>query len=224
MDNIDLLRELNKATIKKDEFELALERSGFDLPPEDEMEDEMGGEMDAEMGDEMDDIDSDGEEGYTSDIGIEDDELQEIVDWCEEECPDMSDEELDETLRDELEELDIDPEQLDAAIDRVMTMLGRASEEEDMDSEMDAGMDDEMDDEMGGEESMDDEAYPEEEEYGVMDADGLEFDPETDFRDEADEEPEFEIDPEKHFRDDKEPAFRVDPRKRFRDYRKGRDY
>lgn len=138
MDKLELIKELNKSTIK-DEFDRALAESGFDLPEEDpeaeldgEMGSEMGAEIDGEIGDELDTGD---EEGYSSDTGLEDDELQDIADWCEDECAEMSDDELKDALRDELDELDLDEEQLDATIDRVMSMIGRGSEEEDMGGE-----------------------------------------------------------------------------------------
>jgi len=198
MDKINLIKELNQSTIKKDEFELALERSGLDLPPaEDEMDDmDDMDDMDALDDEGIDDLDSEGETEYTSDGGLEDDEIQEIVDWCEEECSDLSDDELIDTLRDELEELDIESEELDSTVDRVMSMLGRGSDdEESMDDEMDA--DAEMDDEIGGEEGMGDEEFPdeEEEEFSGIDTRDLEFDPESDFRQADDPAAEFEIDP-----------------------------
>ncbi len=203
MDKLDLIKELNKPTLKKDEFELALEKSGFDLPPEEDAMDDVE-DLD---GEEMDDLDSEEEKEYTSDTGLEDDEIQEIVDWCEEECADLSDDELSDTLRDELDELDIEPEQLDATVDRVMSMLGRGSDEEDMD-------DVEMDDEMGGEEDMADEFPPEEEEEDwreIGDPDDDEFPPlrAGDFMDEP-ENPRanfpgddlgIEIDPDADFED-----------------------
>ncbi len=240
MDKIPLITELNDKTRQKDEFELALERSGFSLPSDDEgMDDDMGDMDDMEADDDMD-IDTGDEEGYTSDTGLEDDEIQEIVDWCEEECSDLSDEELEDTLRDELEEVDIEPEQMDAAIDRVMSMLGRGSDEEDMDDE---GMDDEEG--FGDEEGMGDEdEFPPEENEEDLPIDisdperdfrnldparsfqdemgDHEFDPETDFRPEEDPDAEFEFDPA-DFRDETEDEFVVDPKKHFRDYVRGEE-
>ena len=50
MDKIPLITELNDKTRQKDEFELALERSGFSLPSDDEgMDDDMGDMDDMEM-------------------------------------------------------------------------------------------------------------------------------------------------------------------------------
>lgn len=215
MDRIPLITELNERTRKKDEFEIALERSGMSLPDEDEME--FDTDPDAEEVDSIDD------EDYTSDTGLEDDEIQEIVDWCEEECSDLSDEELEDTLRDELEEVDIEPEQMDAAIDRVMSMLGRGSDEEDLD---DDGED--LDDEegFGDEEGMgdEDEFPPEEDEELPLDLGDLEFDPERDFRPEEDPD-DFEIDP-RHLRTDdemREKPLVIDPKKHFRDYVRGEE-
>lgn len=152
MDKLDLIRELNKGTIR-DEFTRALEESGFDLP-EDDFEDDVEAELDSEMGDE--ELDTDGEEEYDGDTGLEDDELQEIADWCEEECADLSDDELKDTLRDELEEVDLTPEQMDATVDRVMSMIGRGSE--------DMGSEEEMGDELDDLESEDEMLPPSEEE------------------------------------------------------------
>ena len=242
MDKIPLITELNEKTRKKDEFEIALERSGMSLPDEDEMEFDM--DTDAE------DVDSGGEEDYTSDTGLEDDEIQEIVDWCEEECSDLSDEELEDTLRDELEEVDIEPEQMDAAIDRVMSMLGRGSDEEDMDDE-DLGDEEGFGDEEGIDDE--DEFPPEENEEAAKpkrklhrtsgpvtkkDFDRLyktskelqqrfpnykpsEEEEEDRFLDLGD----LEFDPETDFRPEEDPdaEFVIDPKKHFRDYVRGEE-
>ena len=131
MDKITLIKELNESTKTLNEFERALKESGFDLPPEEDYDEDpeaMGDEMDSEMGDE-EGLDMGDEEGYTSESPLDEDELQEIVDWCEEECGEMSDEELGDTLRDELAELELEPEELDATVDQVMSMLGRGEEE-----------------------------------------------------------------------------------------------
>lgn len=127
-DDISLIRELNKETVKLSEFDKALQESGYELPDE-ELED--SGMDDEEFGDE-EAIDDEGEMEYNGEdeSGLDDDELQEIVDWCEEECADMSDDELKDTLTDELGELDLEPDVLDDTISRVMDMLGRGSEEE----------------------------------------------------------------------------------------------
>lgn len=220
MDKINLIKELNQSTIKKDEFELALERSGLDLPPaEDEMDDidalddeGMGGE------DEMDDLDSDGDSEYTSETSLEDDEIQEIVDWCEEECSDLSDDELIDTLRDELDELDLESDDLDSTVDRVMSMLGRGSDEDEMDGEMDA--DAEMDDELGGEEGMGDEELPddEEEEFSGIDTSDFEIDPDTDFRQAEDPAAEFEIDPADFRSPEEERLLPAKPPRSFKDF------
>jgi hypothetical protein len=124
MDKISLIQELNEGTIKKTEFERALAESGFDLPPEDELDDG----MDDELSDEEpvdDEIDLDLE-----DTGLDEDEIQDIVDWCAEECADMSDDELKDVLVDELEELELSPEQLNATITQVMSMLNREDDDE----------------------------------------------------------------------------------------------
>lgn len=137
MDNISLLKELNDSTIKKSKLEKTLEE--FNIPEED-TDVEFGDEdPDVEFGDE--DVDMDDHAGYADDIGLEDDELQDIVSWCEEECSDMSDDELREVLDEELAELDLEPEQLEEVINRVMSMLGREES-----SDMEDDFEDEGDD------------------------------------------------------------------------------
>jgi len=145
MDNISLLRQLNESTIKKSDLEMdlenALNESGIDLPPEEEMDDdpEMGGEEDCvDCGDE-EMVDQDDEMEYDEEGGIEDEILNDIVQWCEDECGDLSDEELESELRSEIEGL-IDPEEL---ISKVMDRLGRGAEGE-MDAEPEMGEDPEM--------------------------------------------------------------------------------
>ena len=148
MDKTSLIKELNESTKELDEFQRALKESGFDLPPEDDMDGEMVATGDEEadvVADAEDELDTGDEEGYTAESPLDEEELQDIVSWCEEECGEMSDEELADTLRDELAELELEPEELDATIDQVMSMLGRGEEEV-------------SDDEMGGEDEIDFEA------------------------------------------------------------------
>ena len=166
MKKITLLAELNKSTIEKDEFERALAESGFDLPPEeDEFSDDPEG-----MGDEMgmedpEALDSDGEDEIETggESPLDEDELQDIVDWCEEECGEMSDPELKDTLTTELEELELSEDELDATINQVMSMMGRETDEEGDDEfsddpEGEMGMEDPgAEDEMGMEEPAEDE-------------------------------------------------------------------
>ena len=149
MDKISLIRELNKSTIKKDEFERALEESGYDLP---DMEDEYAGDMEDDLGDVHDEeLDSSDEEGYNDDTGLAEDEIQDIVSWCEEECADMEDDELEDTLREELSELDISEDQKENTIRTVMDQLGRGAGEEDLSDEEygDEDLDDGLDDDEG---------------------------------------------------------------------------
>ena len=129
-----LLQELNEATRETTEFEKAL------------VEAEM--EFDINLGDdpEMDmDDDMDPDEFDYDDVELDDDELQRIADYCEEECADMDDDELEDKIGDDLEQLDYSPEEIAAGINRVMSMMGRG---DDMDSEM-GDMDDGMDDPTG---------------------------------------------------------------------------
>ena len=148
MMDISLLKELNELTREKNEFERALEESGYDLPPEEE---DIGGEDDFDTGDDM----GEGDYDY-DDIGqnLDTQELQRIADWCEEECADMDDEELSDEIGDQLEQLDYQPEEIAAGISQVMSMLGReAPPDDEMGGEEEFGDEEPMDD-MGDEEQF----------------------------------------------------------------------
>ena len=167
MDNISLLRELNKSTIKKSDLELdlenALKESGFDLPDE-EIEDEMPEDLPGDEGPE-DEIDSEEDFEYNgeTELPIDDEELEDLVSWCEEECGDAPDEELKALLQSELMELgDFEDEEVDSIIDAVMDKLGRGGEEEDIEGEMEPEDDMDVGGEMVADEQTDD--FPEEDE------------------------------------------------------------
>lgn len=142
MDKITLLKEMNQST-KTDKFERALIESGIELPPEEDEfgDEEMGGEIDAEMAPDEEDI---GDDEMGAEVPLDDEELQDIVDWCDEECGEMDDGELQDTLAQELEELELSSEELDATISRVMTMLGRGEEEGDEFADDEGEIDGEM--------------------------------------------------------------------------------
>lgn len=144
MDKISLLKELNKTTIKKSDLEAnldnALKESGIEF---DDYEDDMGdddleGEMSA-----TDDIDNTKEFEYnTEELPIDEDDLQDLASWCEEECGDLPDEEMESLLRAELEELeDFEDVEIDQIVDRIMSMTGRGSDEEDIEGEIELNFD-----------------------------------------------------------------------------------
>lgn len=133
-----LLKELNDMTREPNEFEDALREAEmeFDIDLSDDPE--------MDMDDDMEDPD---EFDYDS-VELDDEELQRIADYCEEECGDMDDEELMDKIGDDLEQLDYSPEEISAGIDRVMSMMGRGEGAEgdmDMDDGGFGGEDPEMD-------------------------------------------------------------------------------